>query len=131
MLQGIEKTQEKRISRNAVTVMFHDRIAIFGDFAGYLSRACEARSLSGALAMIHFWGADRPSLSLLLSDRQKHWQNPHVAQPASLSGSKKVFAEQLVERSARLVSEAPVTTRGNIAASSIEQITEQRCCIAA
>jgi hypothetical protein len=131
MLQSIEKQQEKRKSPSAVTVMFHDRRVILGDFDSFSVRARARGSLSGSLAATQFGGADSLSLSLPLKVCLKNRQIHPSARPASLSPSKKVSAEQLVERSARLVCEAPVTTRGMIAASSIEQKTEQRCCIAA
>ena len=131
MLQSIEKQQEKRKSQSAVTVMFHDRKVFLGDFESFFTRARATGSLSGSLAATQFLGADGLSLSLPLKVCPKNRQVNLLAQSASLSPSKKVFAEQLVERSACLVCEAPVTTRGMIAASSIEQKTEQRCCIAA
>jgi hypothetical protein len=131
MLQSIEKQQEKRKSPSTVTVMFHDRSVILGDFDSFFSRARACEALSGSLAVTQIWGADGLSLSLPLKVCLKNRQINPLARSASLSPSKKVFVEQLVERSARLVCEAPVTTRGMIAASSIEQKTEQRCCIAA
>lgn len=131
MLQSIEKQQEKRKPQNAVTVIFHERKRVLGDFEAFFTRVRACGSLSGSLATTQFWGADGLSLSLPLKVCLKNRQIHPVARPASLSSSKKVFAEQLAERSAHLVCEAPVTTRGMIGASSVEQKTEQRCCIAA
>ena len=131
MLQSIEKQQEKRKSPNAVTVMLHGRKCVLGDFASFYTRARTCGSLSGSLTLTYFRGADGLSLSLSLNVCAKNGHTRPVARSASLSRSKKVSAEQLAERSARLVCEAPVATRGMIAASSIKQKTEQRCCIAA
>ena len=131
MLQSIDKKQEKRKSQNTVTVIFHDRRVVLGDFESFSSRARACAALSGSLAVTQFRGAEGLSLSFPLNVRPKNRQRHPLARSASLSPAKKVSAERLAERSARLVSEAPVTTRGMIAASSIEQKTEQRCCIAA
>ena len=131
MLQSIEKQQEKRKSQSAVTVMFHGRRVVLGDFESFFTRARACSSLSGSLAATQFLGADGLSLSLPLNVCLKNRHIHPLARPASLSRSKKVFAEQLVERSACLVCEAPVTTRGMFAAPSLEIKTEQRCCIAA
>lgn len=131
MLQSIDKKQEKRKSQNTVTVIFHDRRVVLGDFESFFSRARACAALSSSLAATQFRGAEGLSLSLTLKVCLKNRQIRPLERHASLSPSKKVFAEQLVERSARLVCEAPVATRGMIAASSIKQKTEQRCCIAA
>ena len=131
MLQSIEKKQKKRKSPNAVTVMFHDRRVVLRDFVSLSTRERACDSLRGSPAVTRCWGADRLSLSLPLKVCLKNKQIHRVALLASLSRPRKVFAERLVERSARLACGAPVTTRGNIAASSIEQKIEQRCCIAA
>lgn len=131
MLQGIEKQQEKRKSQNTITVMLHDRKVIWGDFELFSTHARDCGSLSGSLAAAQFCGVNGLSLSLPLNVCSKNRQIHRLARPASLSRTRKVSADHLVERSARLVCEAPVTTRGMIAASSFEQKTEQRCCIAA
>lgn len=111
--------------------MFHDTKQVLGDFESFFARACASDILSGSLAVMNFCGADGLSLSLCLKVCSKARRIHSAARPASLSRSKKVSAERLAELSARLVSGAPVTTRGMIAASSIEQQTKQRCCISA
>lgn len=129
--RGDGRKLEAKPFNTAVIVSFHDRNLMLRGFKRYFMRVRASRSLSSFLAMIRFGGADIVSRSFPLSDCSENRLKPCTAPLASFSQSKKVFAEPLPQRSACLVSVAPVRTRGNIAASSTGQTIYQRCSSAA
>lgn len=150
MLQSIEKQQKKRKSPNTVTVMFHDRKVICGDFDSFFSRARARGSLSGSLAATQFWGVDGLSLSLPLKVclKNRHirplarleslpgWvkvmPNTHRADRPSLSRTEEFSAERPMARSALAVLAANPNTRSPQAgATPTKTLTEQRCWAAA
>ena len=132
MQQRIEKQQETKLTKDTVTVMFHDRKAFLAVSELFRARANAAPSLSGSLTIGVLFVLPVPSLPSSLKVSASGAHPRHRTRRRTTLIYRKFSAEVPDARSARFIFGANPNSRSEIAAATIITTkTERRRCKAA
>jgi len=132
MRQSIEKKRETRPAELSVTVMLHDRKAFLAVSDSFRARADAAPPLSAGLTGGFGASACSASLSAPLTKRVESPGKRRRRLISSLSPFEKFSAEAPMASSACPIFGADQNASGTeVASTTINQNTEQRCCFAA
>jgi len=132
MRQSIENKRETRSDEMSVTVMFHDSNTILPSADSFSAHSVRVLSLSEGLTGGFSLRSCPASFSAPLTERVKSPEKRRRRSILSLSPFEKFSAEAPMAHSAAPVFGADQNASGNeVALTTTNQNTEQRCCFAA